>query len=138
MGTKCKAQTKSGRPCSKDAIDGGTVCYFHGGNAPQVIAAARRRLATMMFPALAVVEKSLKKHKSNPGVALRAAMDVLDRNGFKAPEKHEITGEGGAAIDVNVSARDSLISRIAELVAVKRTGEVSREPDGSGSEDPTP
>lgn len=35
----------TGRTCQKYAIEGGTVCRSHGGNAPQVRAAAEARLA---------------------------------------------------------------------------------------------
>lgn len=43
---KCKAvTTTTGNPCSKWAIPGGTVCWFHGGKAKQVRNAANRRLA---------------------------------------------------------------------------------------------
>lgn len=42
--TPCAALTTSGRPCRAWAIKGGTVCVKHGGTAPQVRAAARRRL----------------------------------------------------------------------------------------------
>lgn len=44
--TQCVATAKSsGKPCSKPAIPGGTVCRYHGGAAPQVRAAAARRIA---------------------------------------------------------------------------------------------
>jgi hypothetical protein len=35
--------SRTGKPCKKDAIKGGTVCSTHGGKAPQVKAAAERR-----------------------------------------------------------------------------------------------
>lgn len=42
----CVATSKrSGKQCRRYPIPGGTVCASHGGKAPQVIAAARRRLA---------------------------------------------------------------------------------------------
>lgn len=42
---RCAGHSKRhGGPCSHWPIKGGTVCRFHGGNAPQVAAAARRRL----------------------------------------------------------------------------------------------
>jgi phage terminase small subunit len=42
---KCNGHSKrSKKACKKDAILGGTVCHIHGGKAPQVLAAARRRL----------------------------------------------------------------------------------------------
>jgi hypothetical protein len=40
----CTARTKRG-PCKNSPIKGGTVCRFHGGSAPQVLAAAAKRRA---------------------------------------------------------------------------------------------
>lgn len=41
----CKARSKrSGTHCKRNAIPGGTVCYWHGGAAPQVAAAAAVRV----------------------------------------------------------------------------------------------
>jgi hypothetical protein len=41
----CSAHSKrSGKRCKQPAIPGGTVCRFHGGGAPQVIAKAQERL----------------------------------------------------------------------------------------------
>lgn len=46
---KCTAKAKStGRQCTRDAITGATVCYVHGGSAPQVVAAAGRRHAAAL------------------------------------------------------------------------------------------
>lgn len=43
---RCKAKVSNGsRRCKRPAIRGGTVCQTHGGMAPQVKAAAKRRLA---------------------------------------------------------------------------------------------
>src|SRR4051812_34966234 len=43
---KCAGHSKrTGKPCGKSPIIGGTVCATHGGSAPQVRAAATRRLA---------------------------------------------------------------------------------------------
>lgn len=42
---KCKGTAKStGKPCQLDAMRGSMVCHKHGGSAPQVRAAAKRRL----------------------------------------------------------------------------------------------
>lgn len=42
---RCTAtSTRSGKPCQAPPIKGGTVCVTHGGRAPQVKAAAARRL----------------------------------------------------------------------------------------------
>lgn len=40
----CRSLRTDGEPCERWAIAGGTVCPAHGGSAPQVKAAARRRL----------------------------------------------------------------------------------------------
>lgn len=41
---KCRAMRTNGVPCTQWAIKGGVVCVTHGGKAPQVKAAAQRRL----------------------------------------------------------------------------------------------
>lgn len=41
---KCKAKNRQGKPCGRWAVPGADVCRFHGGAAPQVLAAAQRRL----------------------------------------------------------------------------------------------
>lgn len=43
---RCTAHSKrTGKPCAAKPVAGATVCFHHGGNAPQVRAAAERRLA---------------------------------------------------------------------------------------------
>ena len=42
---RCIAHKKNGERCKNAARLGGTVCGFHGGRAPAVIAKARERLA---------------------------------------------------------------------------------------------
>jgi hypothetical protein len=41
---KCRSHTKAGTPCMATPREGAYVCRKHGGNAPQVLAAAKRRL----------------------------------------------------------------------------------------------
>jgi hypothetical protein len=41
---RCTARRHNGQPCRRYAARGATVCRTHGGAAPQVQAAARRRL----------------------------------------------------------------------------------------------
>ena len=43
---RCTARNRAGKPCGAYAVRGGRVCRVHGGP-PQVIAAAKRRLAVM-------------------------------------------------------------------------------------------
>lgn len=42
---KCKAKKSNGQPCGKWPRHGQDVCETHGGNAPQALAAASRRVA---------------------------------------------------------------------------------------------
>jgi len=42
---KCRGTNRQGNPCGLAPIPGGFVCKWHGGGAPQVKAAAERRLA---------------------------------------------------------------------------------------------
>lgn len=42
---RCGRKTRSGEPCKAWAMAGADVCRMHGGSAPQVQAAAQRRLA---------------------------------------------------------------------------------------------
>lgn len=42
---KGRSTSRGGAPCDAYAVHGATVCSAHGGRAPQVIAAAQRRLA---------------------------------------------------------------------------------------------
>jgi len=56
---QCTAHNRQGKQCGRAAIKGSNICYKHGGNAPQVIAAARRRLLAMVDPALAIMEQSI-------------------------------------------------------------------------------
>jgi len=45
---RCRAHNRAGEPCRNYAMVGGAVCHAHGGRAPQVRAAARRRRAQAM------------------------------------------------------------------------------------------
>lgn len=86
----CKAKSsRTGRPCKKWAIEGGAVCEFHGGGAPQVKLAAKLRILDMVDPALAVILRSLKSKKTPAAVALKAATEVLDRAGIDLENKAE-------------------------------------------------
>lgn len=67
---------------------------MHGGGAPQVKANARLRLAAMVDPALEIILKNLKPGKGKfvkPELQLRAAWDVLDRNGYRSKEEVVLT-----------------------------------------------
>lgn len=50
---RCTARNSSGKPCQAYPIAGGFVCSVHGGRAPQVVAAAKQRLAAAKLQAKA-------------------------------------------------------------------------------------
>jgi hypothetical protein len=62
--SRCSARSKtSGAQCAKNAIPGGNVCYYHGGNAPQVRAKAKERIVefteTAILGALGLINDQL-------------------------------------------------------------------------------
>ncbi len=131
---QCSAKRSNGEPCTRRAISGGKVCYVHGGAAPQVKKAARERLAEMVDPALGVLIKAMKmKSKGSPvALAVTAARDVLDRAGYKATDKIQLFGVGdNGAFEVNVSAREMLARRIAELTPAEGADSSGIERTGS-------
>lgn len=83
---RCTATTKhgpnAGKRCKQAAINGGTVCVKHGGSAPQVRAKATQRLMAMVMPALAELDKILRKKGTSDTDRLRAIREVLSRTGF--------------------------------------------------------
>lgn len=87
----CTAKSsRTGNPCTKHAIAGGTVCRNHGGGAPQVKAKAKERLLALVDPALAVLARFTKVGSSAPeSVQLRAATEILDRAQIDLENKSE-------------------------------------------------
>ncbi len=77
----CTAHSsRTGDRCKRHAIIGGTVCPSHGGRAPQVRAAADKRILMMVNPALRRIRELIDTADSDH-VKLSAAKDVLDRAG---------------------------------------------------------
>lgn len=83
---RCKAHKKDGSQCLKAAINGATVCRYHGGAARHVKQAARARIEN----AADLMAKQLLRMAIDENVAdavkLSAIKDALDRGGLKAPE----------------------------------------------------
>ena len=78
---RCHARTRTGRQCKAGAIEGGSVCRVHGGSAPQVQLAARRRvLAERVFMACLDWQDAHDTDHHRPGqmCSLREA-DALGR-----------------------------------------------------------
>lgn len=115
---QCTATSKgSGKQCNRRAIDGGRVCYVHGGAAPQVQKSARERIAAMVDPALNVIYKSMKmQSKGKPlPIAFAAARDIMDRAGYKATDKLQLTGAGPSGEVVFATPGDLLKAELDAL-----------------------
>lgn len=65
------------------------MCRIHGGAAPQVKAKAEERITALVDPAITRLTKLIEDESS--GVALAAVKDVLDRAGYAAKQRIEIT-----------------------------------------------
>ena len=91
-GQLCIAHSRSGAKCKQPAIMGGTVCRYHGGKAPQVIASAQARLLAIQFPAIARLA-TLVEQTDYPSTAYQASRDVLDRTLGRPKETTEHSGE---------------------------------------------
>ena len=90
---QCVATNKKrGDRCQKQAIAGGTVCRFHGGAAPQVKAAAAKRLLALQHPAIDCLSDLIAGRKEYPSVAYQAARDVLDRTMGQPGEAPDLQG----------------------------------------------
>jgi len=89
---RCTAKSKqSGERCKNASLRGAKTCRFHGSAAPQVKAAsARRLLEELVGPALAQLRGILEDLETPPAVRLKAACDILDRMGYRAPAQVEV------------------------------------------------
>lgn len=86
---RCRGHKKTGERCKQLAMEGGTVCRFHGGAARHVRAAARARLdnaADRMAKHLLRLGESAESET----VQLGATNSALDRSGIVKPAQVEI------------------------------------------------
>ena len=114
--TQCSATAKStGEQCERAAIKGGTVCYVHGGNAPQTKAKAQERLDAMADTATAELQNRLqgvfdrmdhaegKEYVSLLREARQLTTSIRDRTGHGPTEKREVTGPDGDSLSVTLT-----------------------------------
>jgi len=101
----CTAKRTNGAACKGQALTGASVCRVHGGSAPQVIAAARRRLLMMIDPALGVLARATRtrtgkaaKNWEPSAQEIAAAREVLTRAGVTAVLADAPTGHDGQVL----------------------------------------
>ena len=98
-GRKCTAKSsRTGLPCQKSPIKGGTVCRTHGGSAPQVKQAAEKRLEELRPAAIRYLDW-LVSQREYPSAGLGAAKDILDRNDGRPHE----------SVDMNVTGQIDVV-----------------------------
>jgi hypothetical protein len=91
---------RHGGACVQPRIPGAAVCYWHGGAAPQVKAAAAKRLEELRPLAIRRLEW-LMEQEEYPTTMLGASRDVLDRVDGR-PTEHvdlHVTSEVGARLE---------------------------------------
>src|SRR4051812_30571580 len=119
---RCTAHVSDGsRQCERWAINGGTICATHGGQAPQVKKSARERLEALIDPAIDALRDVLQRglDSGETPSAVRAALGILDRCGFHPSQCVELTGEGGGPVAVGgVIHLDRLSLEEKETLAV--------------------
>ena len=103
---RCTAHNRGETRCYAYAIPGGTVCRYHGGLAPQVIAKAEDRIRALVDPSLNRIARTIADDQ-NPALALAAARDILDRAGYKATEK--IQSDGRTVIEIEYVDRPNAL-----------------------------
>jgi hypothetical protein len=80
---RCTARKQNGQPCKAMAARGANVCRVHGGSAPQVRAAAQRRLQQAADVLVQRLLGFALDDTVQDAVALQAIRDALDRAGLK-------------------------------------------------------
>ena len=91
----CTAHSaRTGKPCRRAPILGGTVCVTHGGAAPQVKAKAKERL-TALFPKSVHVFDRLLDREEFPTVQFQTARFIAEQEVGRATEhaEHDLSGE---------------------------------------------
>lgn len=93
-------------------MSGGTTCRVHGGSAPQVRAAAQRRLQAMAEAAARRLGDFAFEADIPPAVALAAVNSILDRNGLSP--KHAVE------VEHSVKPYESIIANITGVAQMSR------------------
>lgn len=86
-------------------MKGTNVCRMHGGSAPQVRAAAKRRLLEAADETAALLVRIIMSEDTDERVRLAAIRDLLDRAGITTPKTVEV---------VTLDAIDAEIRRLEQ------------------------
>jgi len=88
---RCTAKSKQqNRQCLRYSQPGQRVCYYHGGATPIAKAKADERLAVMADRAMELLADEMEAAETSRD-RIRAAIAVLDRAGFGALRRIELT-----------------------------------------------
>ena len=117
---RCTAIKSNGEPCGAYAIIGGFVCNGHGGRAPQVIQAARERLAFLADPALEVLFGIMYDEFAEDNTRLNAAKAVLDRIGIGPHSKVEVEATTTPDEDLEAMSPSQLRDHLGELIKLTK------------------
>lgn len=123
---RCVGTSKtSGQRCPMWAIKGGTVCYHHGGAAPQTKAAAAQRIATKKIQAAA---EATLAHEGIEGVtdpleelskltsSSKALMDALGARVNSLDELEHFDAKNSPAIKAEVQMYERAMDRTHRLL----------------------
>lgn len=94
-------------PCAAWAVLGSTVCWVHGGAAPQVRAAARRRILEEV-PDLIAEAVRLATSAESEAVRARMLGDLLDRVGLKAADEVVVSQADAPNADLDAAISTAL------------------------------
>ena len=109
---RCQAHRSNGDPCKRWAIVGGTVCPTHGGSAPQVRAAAIKRIQSRVLSAVDIAWKMIESEDVPAATRARLLIDMQDRAGLKPADVHVLApGNVDEAPDLDSAMRQALAAR---------------------------
>jgi hypothetical protein len=93
-----------------------------------VKAAAERRLAVLVDPAISVLENILRAVNEHPAQALAAAKDVLDRTGLKTPDQFDIAS---TTAHIDLDKIDHMTTEELEVLLPLLRKLLGHTPDGT-------
>jgi hypothetical protein len=109
---QCTARKQNGEPCRARPARGANVCRVHGGSAPQVKAAAKRRLAQAADVLVQRLPAFALDGDTTDNVALQAIIAALDRGGLTAKQAIEI--------GVDPAPWEEVLSNLAGIAQITR------------------